>query len=91
VQPTTSCPGCVDEATIALAQDPEPDYATAVLALVAAVALFLLFDYLVLKRVFRKPTSSQGTQHYSKKWAWFRWIGVGVLAVLGWHLFFGFP
>jgi hypothetical protein len=36
-------------------------------------------------------TLSQWTQKKSKKWIWFRWVGVGAFAVLVWHLFFGIP
>lgn len=36
-------------------------------------------------------TLSQFTQAKSKKWQWFRWVGVTAFVLLTIHLFFGLP
>jgi len=57
-----------------------------VLALVVFIAIFegwALYTH--------HNTISHLLQRLSKSRRWFRWLGLAGLAILGWHLFYGFP
>lgn len=66
--------------------DPGVPAAWAILVIVVLVALFEVWA------LWRgKNTISHLIQRLSRSRRWFRWlVGLG-LAVLGWHLLFGFP
>jgi hypothetical protein len=58
-------------------------------AVLALVVLALIYDVWALRSGGR--TISQLLQHLSRWRTWFRVLGLGILAVFGWHVFFGFP
>jgi hypothetical protein len=57
-----------------------------VVALFAAAAIY---DAWALRTGHR--TISQLLQHLSAWRTWFRALGLGLLGLFGWHVFFGFP
>lgn len=80
-------PPCEDETcyTVAAETPPPNQPMSSAWGWVILIAVIVVLD-VVLTR-----TLSQWTQEQSRKWRWFRFLGVTAFAVLVWHLFWGFP
>lgn len=64
-------------------------YLTAGLAIVGLLLIALIYDLWALHTGHR--TISQFMQHFSDWRLWFRVLGLTLVGLFGWHVFFGFP
>jgi threonine/homoserine/homoserine lactone efflux protein len=74
---------------VELPPEPEPAHQDqpAVWAVVVILIAVLIFDVWALRT--HHHTISQWAQRHSKARRVFRWVGVGLLTFLGYHLFWG--
>jgi threonine/homoserine/homoserine lactone efflux protein len=57
--------------------------------LLSAVLVYLTLDLILY--LAAGMSMSRWILNHSRASAWFRWLGVALLAFLGWHWFFGLP
>lgn len=55
----------------------------------AVFASYFLIDLLIW--ALYRQTISRWILNHARANKWFRWIGIGLLALLGWHWFWGLP